>query len=354
MAKYGYQFEALSPYIRIHEPLNNVTFHQVGSFKISPTSQAIYRYAMHSEFFLRSLVRSRKLLRERRIEIVHHMLPAVFNYTFSPLALLIRNLKQPFVFGPISTHFYERPASEKAFLPFTSRLHEATAQRCDRLIAITNQTRDLYKTLVDQERISVIPFGVDTETFKPIKEEQAPEKLRMLYAGSLYALKGLPYLLKALANVKKLGLKANLKIIGGGEQKEALVALTRVLGIEKDVEFKGPVPYSNMPEYYSHCDVFCYPTLGEPFGKAVIEAMACGKPVIATNVGGPAEIIQDRVNGLLVPPANPEAMAAKIARLMGNESERRRIGRKARESVLQRFSWSVVAEQYHQLYSSIL
>ena len=354
LAKYGYEFEALSPYIRIRTPLSNVTFHQVGSFRMTPTSHAINRYAFHSEFLYRSLIRSRRLLKERQIHIVHHMLPAVFNYTFSPLALLVKDLKQPFVFGPVSAHFYERPTSERVFLPLTSRLHKATVQRCAKLVAITNQTRNLYKTLVDKEKMSVIPFGVDTEAFKPIKEEQPQEELRMLYAGSLYALKGLPYLLKALANVKKLGLRANLIIIGEGEQKQALVALTKALDIEKDVKFEGPVPYSNMPKYYNHCDVFCYPTLGEPFGKAVIEAMACGKPVVATNVGGPAEIIQDRINGILVPPANPEAMAAKIIRLIGDENERRRIGRKAREAVLQRFSWSVIAEQYHQLYSSIL
>lgn len=354
MARYGYQFEALSPYIRIHEPLDNVTFHQVGSFRISPTSSTIHRYALHGEFLFRSLTRSRKLLSEKGIEIVHHMLPAVFNYTFSPVALLVKNLKQPFVFGPLSAHFYERPRSERVFLPLTSRLHKATVQKCAKLIAITNQTRSLYKTFVDEEKMSVIPFGVDTETFKPLKEEQRQEKLRMLYAGSLYALKGLPYLLKTLANVKKHGLRANLIIIGEGEQKESLMMLAKALRIEKEVKFEGRVPYSNMPKYYNQCDVFCYPTLGEPFGKAVIEAMACGKPVIATNVGGPTEIIQDRVNGLLVPPANPEAMAAQIVRLMGDENERRRIGRNARETVLQRFSWSVVAEQYHQLYSSIL
>jgi len=354
LASFGYQFEALSPHIRIHEPLNNVTFHQVGSFKILPTSGAINRYTLHGEFLFRSLIRSKKLLSQKRIDIVHHMLPAVFNYTFSPVALLVKNLKQPFVFGPLSTHFYERPTSERVFLPLTSRLHEATVQRCARLIAITNQTRSLYKTLVDEEKMSVIPFGVDTEAFKPIKEEQPQEELRMLYAGSLYALKGLPYLLKALANVKKFGLRANLIIIGEGEQKEALVALAKALDIAKEVKFEGRVPYSSMPKYYNHCDVFCYPTLGEPFGKAVIEAMASGKPVIATNIGGPAEIIQNGVDGILVPAANSEAIAVQVDRLMRNENERRRIGKNARETAVRHYSWVKIAEKYHQLYSELL
>lgn len=164
----------------------------------------------------------------------------------------------------------------------------------------------------------------------------------------------MPYLIKALAHVRKLGFKANLTIIGEGQQKEALITLTKALGIEKNVEFKGMVPYSNMPEYYSHCDVFCFPTLGEPFGKAIIEAMACGKPVIATNIGGPAEIIQNEVNGILVPAANSKAIAMQVDRLMRDENERRRIGKNARETAVQHYSWVKIAEKYHQLYSELL
>jgi len=354
MAKYGYEFEALSPYIRIHKPLSNVTFHQVGSLLISPTSHTIHKYAVHSEFLLRGLTKAKKLLGEKKIEIIHHMLPAVFNYTFSPVALLTQNLRQPFVFGPLSAHYYERHLNERILLPLTSKLHKRTIQKSTRIITVTNQVKNLYTEWVDEEKISTIPFGVDIETFKPAQENERQEEFEILYAGSLYALKGLPFLIQAIAHVRRNKTKANLTIVGEGTQKETLIALAKALRIEKHVKFEGFIPYSKMPMYYNRCDIFCFPTLGEPFGKAVIEAMACGKPVIATNIGGTAEIIQNGANGILVPPADSETMAVEIDRLINDAQERRRISKKARETTVERFSWEKIAEKYHQMYAGLL
>jgi glycosyltransferase involved in cell wall biosynthesis len=282
------------------------------------------------------------------------MLPAVFNYTFSPVALLVEDLKRPFIMGPVSAHYYKRPASEQVFLPLTSKLHRATVRRCDRLIAITTRVKELYTKIIDEKRISVIPFAVDTDVFKPSLTSSGNDGLEILYSGSLYPLKGVDYLIRAMANVNKHGLKARLTIVGEGQQKEDLMALTRKLGISRSVMFEGVVPYADMPKYYKQCDVFCFPTLGEPFGEAVIEAMACGKPVIATNVGGPSEIIQDKVDGILVPPSNPEAIAQQIIRLIDDRNEAHMLGERARETAVNRFSWSTVAEKYHQLYSELL
>ena len=267
------------------------------------------------------------------------MLPAVFNYTFS-LPALVNGLKQPFIFGPISKRYYNIPFTERVLFPLTSRLHRETIQKCAKIITITNQTKNLYVKTFDERNISVIPFGVDTEVFKPARLAEQREECEILYAGSLYPLKGVHDLIRGIANVRKHGLKANLTVVGEGQQKEALTTLTRVLGIEEYVKFEGFVPYSNMPQYYRRSDIFCFPTLGEPFGKAIIEAMACGKPVIATNAGGPAEIIRDKVDGILVPPSNPEAIAQQITRLIEDKNERRRLGERARETAVNRFSWS--------------
>jgi glycosyltransferase involved in cell wall biosynthesis len=353
MDKYGYEFEALTGFVRLQSQLNNVCFHQVSSFKTSPTSSSLERLLFHGEFLLRSLAESKRILRRKRIDIVHHMLPAVFNYTFS-LPALINGLKQPFVFGPISKRYYNIPFTERALLPLTGRLHRKTIQKCAKIITITNQTKNLYVKTFDERNISVIPFGVDTEVFKPARLSEQPEKCKILYAGSLYPLKGVHNLIRAIASVIKHGSEADLTVVGEGQQKDALAALARALDIKEYVKFEGFVPYSNMPQHYKRCDIFCFPTMGEPFGKAVAEAMACGKPVIATNIGGPAEIIQDGVDGILVPPSNPEAIAQQIIRLIENRDERRRLGERARETAVNRFSWSKIAEKYHRLYSELL
>jgi glycosyltransferase involved in cell wall biosynthesis len=352
MDKYDYQFEALSPYVRVRRPLSNVVFHQVGSIKTSPTSSMFTRYMLHGESLLRGLRRAKKLLKNE-IELVHHMLPAVFNYTFSPLALLDKDLKQPFIFGPVSAHYYKRPASEQVLLPLTSRLHKATVKKCDRLIAITSQTKELYAGIVDKERIRVIPFGVDTEAFKPGFFQHQRDELEILYSGSLYPLKGVDYLIRAMADVVKSGLKARLTIVGDGQQKGELMTLAGKLGISRSVVFEGFVPYTSMLQYYERCDLFCFPTLGEPFGKAIVEAMACGKPVIASDVGGSTEIVRNGIDGILVPPASPKAIASAIQR-MKNEDERRRMGQEARTVAVKDFSWDTVSSKYHRLYSELL
>jgi glycosyltransferase involved in cell wall biosynthesis len=353
MDKYDYQFEALSPYVRVRRPLRNVVFHQVGSIKTSPTSSIFARYTLHGEFLLRGLRRAKKLLKEKEIELVHHMLPAVFNYTFSPLALLDKDLKQSFIFGPVSAHYYKRPASEQVLLPLTSRLHKATVKKCDRMIAITNQIKELYAGIANEERICVIPFGVDTEVFKPGFSQRQRDELEILYSGSLYPLKGVDYLIRAMADVVKSGLKARLTIVGDGQQKGELIMLAGKLAISGSVVFEGFVPYSSMPQYYNRCDVFCFPTLGEPFGKAMVEAMACGKPVIASDVGGSTEIVRNGIDGILVPPASPKAIASAIQQ-MKNEDKRRRMGQEARTVAVKDFSWDTVSSKYHRLYSELL
>ncbi len=354
MAKYGYEFEALSPYIRIRKPLNNVTFHQVGSLPNSPTSNTIHKYTLHTEFLIRSLAKTKKLLKEKNIQLIHHMLPAVYNYTFSPVALLTQNLPQPFVFGPLSAHYYPRPLNEKILLPITSKLHKKTIQKTTRIITVTNQVKKLYTPWVTKEKISTIPFGVDTATFKPTQKTEQQKEFEILYAGSLYALKGIPFLIHAIANVRRNKINAKLTLVGEGAQKESLITLAKTLQVENHVKFAGFVPNSKMPAYYNRCDIFCFPTLGEPFGKAVVEAMACGKPVIATNAGGAAEIIQNGENGILVPPADSETLAAEITRLINDPQERHRLGKKARETTVERFSWEKIAEKYHQLYFELL
>lgn len=118
--------------------------------------------------------------------------------------------------------------------------------------------------------------------------------------------------------------------------------------------FEGFVPHDKIVRYYQNCDIFCFPTLGEPFGKAVIEAMSCGKPVIASNRGGPKEIVEDGKTGFLVPPRKIEPLAEKILKLLRDKKLRRKMGKEARKRVLEKFSLEKVAESFRKLYFSLL
>jgi len=323
LEKFGYYFEAISAQVNIKKPLKNVTVHQTGSFETSPTSNPIEKYLSHIEILIHSYQKSQEILQKQKIDIIHHMLPAVYNQTFDLLAILTKSKRQPFVFGPISAHVYPRPIDEKTLSKLTSTLHRKTIQNCDRLITVTNQVKTLYSKIFDTEKILTIPLGVDTNLFAPQKNDSQKDNHEILFAGYLYKLKGVEYLVKAMQIVAKN---------------------------HKDVKL---VPHTQMPKYFQRCDIFCFPTLGEPFGKAIIEAMACAKPVIASNIGGPAEIIQNKKTGLLVPPAKPKILATKIIELLDDEKKMEQMGANARKTVIERYSWEKIGEKYHQLYQTL-
>ncbi len=352
LQKHNYHFEAISDRIHIKKPLTNTTFHQTNTTETTPTTNPINKYYNHIEFLINSYRKSLQILQKQKIDIIHHMLPAIHNQTFNLLPIL-KKPKQPFIFGPISAHIYPRPIDEKMLSKLTTNLHKKTIKKCDRLITITNQVKTLYQKNFDPEKIWTIPLGVDTEQFKPPKKQTPKKNIEILFAGYLYKLKGVEYLIKALHTITKKRQDIKLRIVGEGSDKPRLIKLTETLKIQDKVIFEGLVPHTKMPKYYQQCDIFCFPTLGEPFGKAIIEAMACAKPVIASNIGGPAEIIQHQKTGLLVPPAQPKILATKILELLSNETELKKMGANARKTAIEKYSWEKISEKYHSLYQTL-
>jgi len=353
MRKYGYFFEAVSAYIRLKKPLENVNFHQVGSFEVLPYTNFLKKYIGHLEFIARRHWRSSKILGKEKIDVIHHMLPAVYNQSFNPLAFS-RKRKYPFIFGPISAHLYPRPSDEKAFMRLTSKLHMETVRRSDRLIAITSHVKKLYSKIVEDEKIWVIPLGVDTDLFKPLEERENKDGFEILFVGHLYRLKGVENLLRAMSLISKERGDAKLRIVGDGPDKSRLMNLAKALRLEAKTFFEGLISHAQIAAYYQRCDVLCFPTLGEPFGKVILEAMACGKPVVASNIGGPTHIIKEGKTGFLVPPGQPKAIAERILELLNDESRMKEMGRNARRVVVRRYSWDKIAEAYHKLYNSLL
>jgi glycosyltransferase involved in cell wall biosynthesis len=279
------------------------------------------------------------------------MFPAVYNQTFSPLALNRSLNNKPFIFGPISAHFYKRPADEKILTPITAKLHQKTIARATQLITITKQVKTLYQNT--HKPITVIPLGVDTNQFKPTTKTPSTENLQILYAGALYPLKGVEHLIQAFSIVAKQQPKARLKIIGTGPQETSLKHLAKTLKLETKVTFQNFIPHTQIAQHIQNCTILCFPSLGEPFGKTIIEAMSCAKPVIATNIGGAKEIITDNVTGILVPPAQPKILAQKILQLLNTPEKMTQIGKNARKTTETTYSWETIAEKYHKLYQSL-
>jgi glycosyltransferase involved in cell wall biosynthesis len=153
---------------------------------------------------------------------------------------------------------------------------------------------------------------------------------RLLFVGRLAVEKGLSYLLEALSQCVQRGFDLRLTLVGEGSERESLEKLARARGLGGRVDFKGFVPLGEaLWQEYRQADIFILPSLSEGMPKVLIEAMASGLVVIASDVGGIPTLVQDGVNGLLVEPRSPEAIAAALQRLLQEPALRQRLAHNA-------------------------
>ena len=163
--------------------------------------------------------------------------------------------------------------------------------------------------------------------------------------------KGMDYLIRAVGEVVKIHPHIKLLIVGDGELKKDLENLARDLGLTEKVIFLGL--RRDVPDFLEAIDIFALASPFEPFGIAVIEAMMMKKPVIGSNSGGIPEIVDDNINGLLVPPRNHQAFARAIIRLIENPELRKQLGEAARKKVIEKFSIQEYIKKMEELYKKL-
>ncbi len=250
------------------------------------------------------------------------------------------------------------------------------AAKADALVAATPLDRaDLvWHCGADPQRIDVIPCGVDVRRFA-VRDMAAaraaldlpplPYRL-MLLVGRIEPLKGIDALIESVALLRERHpewhefLQA-LVVGGAGEgersrwnaEQKRLHALRVKLGVEHNVRFLGAQSQDRLPLFYAASDIVTMPSHYELFGMAALEGLACGRPVVATNAGGPAYIVQDGVSGLLTPPDNPSALAERLEQLFANDALRASMGMAAREQAV-RFSWPMIADEIAQVYCRVV
>jgi len=211
----------------------------------------------------------------------------------------------------------------------------------------------------------VIPNGVDIDRFCPANEPERhvlrdqlslPQSATLaVFTGRLEPQKNVDNLLLAWKQVElnaRPGEDARLLILGDGAQKSALFALAEQLDITDSVHFVGRV--DQVGNYLRAADLFVLPSRAEGLSNALLEAMACGLPPIATAVGGTPEVVEQGVNGLLVPPGDAAALAGALADLLTDPALRARLGEAARQTVVERYSLAAVADRYLEFYHRLL
>jgi phosphatidylinositol alpha-mannosyltransferase len=204
---------------------------------------------------------------------------------------------------------------------------------------------------------NIIPNGVDVDHFSPDVspiEEFCDGKLNILFVSRLEKRKGLNYLLEAFKQVKQEIPDSRLIIVGPGTRLRRKYNKQVARSDLKDVIFTGFVSYDELPRYYKTADVFCAPATGrESFGIILLEAMAVGKPIVASNIEGYANVVTHGVDGLLVPPADKERLAQALISLLTDQSLRQEIGAKGRAKALEH-SWEQIAQKIFNYYVRVL
>lgn len=305
---------------------------------------------IHSHYWM-SGIAARQLKERWNVPIVH---------MFHTLGLMKNRVAQ----SEAEMEGEYRIQGERQVLDFADRIIAAT-------LAEESQLQFLYRA--NKEKIGIIPPGVDISHFYPISQDEAksvvgiPAKDPMLlFVGRIEPLKGIDTLIRAIAHMRRTGVTDQyphyLAIIGGDPGVDAsamnsemarLQALCAEMGLQDMVIFLGKRSQSSLPYYYSAADVLIMPSYYESFGMVALEAMACGTPVVASQVGGLAFLIQDGITGFVVPGGDHLALSDRLTQLLSQPDLRRRLGEQA-AAYAQEYSWENITSRILELYHEVL
>ena len=324
------------------------------------------RYAF--EFIIRAISEIRRLHKKEKFDVIHGhsgyhaigLVPSISGKIFdvSSLHTLYCSLAERIV--------------EKGYFQFLLNPHliKRFFLSVDKIVAISNNVKSsLEKTGLSSEKITVIPPAIDLSSFNPkVSGEYVRasygiglDEPMILFVGNLTKTKGVYVLIKAMKAIMKDFPTAKLLITLHvskdrlSEETHDVIARINSLHLQKSIMFMGIT--RRMPEVIAACDVFTAPFLStagiSDYPLPILEAMAVGKPVVATNVGGIPGIISNKNNGMLVRPNNPAHLAQAIAYLLQNEDIARRIGQNASMFVRENFSIQEVVKVTENIYNEI-
>ena len=233
-------------------------------------------------------------------------------------------------------------------------------RRADRTTYVSDYLRRIGLSLgADPATAITILKGVDLERFSPVSDRKElgrelglPGPL-LLSVGGLQKLKGIHHVLDALASLKDAP-PFTYAVVGEGEEKKSLETQALRLGLETKVRFLGRLDRLQIPRYFAACDALILGSLTEGSGNVALEAMACGRPVVATDSGGPPEYVADGETGFVVPVGDVPAMADRVGRLLHDPALADDLGRAGRLRMVEGFGYSRMIREIAALYEEVL
>lgn len=311
------------------------------------TKQDLIYYAWAAFWF------SRKLLKENKYDLTH-------SFFTVPCGALSRYFKSwfshrlPYV---ISLRGADVPGYSERFdriyevlLPVIKNIWKNSAQ----VVSNSSGLKELAARNFPAEKIAIIPNGVDTEEFNPTKFGKKDNlTLKIICVSRLTRRKSINTLIEAMAILKREGRKVKLEIAGEGEDRARLEKLTQQNDLTETVSFVGLIEHEKIAEFYAGGNVFALTSLNEGMSNTILEAIAMGLPIITTNTGGTAELVENETNGFVVEKEKPTQVAECIKKLQDNQELLHSMGKQSRTRA-EAMSWQNVARQYFELYREIL
>lgn len=238
-----------------------------------------------------------------------------------------------------------------------TRMHTRVARQLRRIITVSRSSFDdiVRDHNVDPARMAIAPVGVDVDLFRPLRHVTPVTGRLITTASADVTMKGLSFLLEALAKVRTERQDAHLVVIGKRRSGGRSDATIQRLGLDNAVEFVSGVAEQRIIELYGEAELAVVPSLYEGFSLPAIEAMACGTPLIATSGGALREVVgHDGDTALVVPPGDSEALATKIRWALEQHDLRARVGTPGRRRVIDQWSWRQTAERTVEQYRILL
>ena len=321
----------------------DATIHRIGRVVSIPANGSVARITLS----LRSYLQAKQLLQAEQFDLIHlhePMMPAL------PLTVLRHSNSvnvgtfHAFRNTPL-TYFYGKPILR----PFFRKLHGH--------IAVSGAARDFVGEYFPAD-YRIIPNGIDFPRLynrPPSPPLFADDRPTVLFVGRLEKRKGLKFLLRAWPSVLARHPDARLVVVGRGRPLEGYKRFAARQGWSPDdVVFAGYVATEDLPRYYQSADIFCAPNTGqESFGIVLLEAMAAGAPIVASDIPGYRDVVSNGVEGLLVERQNPGAIADAVCRLLASP-ELRALMRRAGQAKAQDYDWPRVASQILDYYKEVL
>lgn len=349
LAARGHEVHAVAPSVALRgRAPSTLRAYEIPMRRRSLSARARYMMAVRRLY--------ERLARERPFDVIHQLNPV-----FAGISLAFAGDPTPVVLG---AYVGEWPADAETTdlmgsirVPFAPALRRAVATAQQRhASALVVATPAAESLIVERRRhagkLVRIPHGIDPSIFRASDAFDEPRDPTILFLGGTERRKGIYTLLDAFALVRRAVPECRLVVGGAGGRLAAVRAYVADRPEAASVDFLGPVERRDVPALFRRATVFCAPSNGEPFGMSLLEAMASGKPVVVTDAGGPAHIVE-RGGGEKVPVGDAPALAAALVRVLESPARRREMGSFNRRLVERDYAWDRVIDRFEETYAAV-